>query len=439
MTDDPFAQVEETTALAEKTAEKAAPAKKKDDAESEGSSAASDIDFSTFLAEMTIDEDDFSGPTPFVSRYIKPAEGTWIPVRIVSAKIEQREMRAVVGINTDGSFVTNPKAIDALVEAGMEQSVEQVTLWQFVVEAEHVASCFGERSSTYRLYAPVFPLRIPLNKPRTRNGVEELGFDKSSGKKLMSAARVVKPGMRLTDKDEEALRGIADALVADGGKVVMARVRYRTKKSSDAIPRKNSDGSFVKAKIDQDSGGFIKLTKGAGSLADSFLGPDGEALERREEGNHVYIPASGSAQVLQECDLIPLEDSFLIPDSSDDGVVVRDIVNREAVYDNLADDVYGLPGRLVTIQRQDETEVEAKVTWETVGFITTQPVKAGTLIQAVGEGGEMITASWLGTHWEEVAPHELTVEDDGKIRMVSAASLVEQATSGLDVFKGDTA
>lgn len=434
--EDPFAKVEETAA--EKPAKKADPAKKKENAATEDAKSTDGIDFSQFLAEMTIGEEDFDAPAPFVPRYIRPAEGTWIPVRIVSARIEQREMRAVVATSSDGSLVTNPKAIDTLVEeSGAEQSVETVTLWQFVVEAEHVATCFGERSSTYRLYTPVFPLRIPLNKPRTRNGVEELGFDKSSGKKLLAATRVVRPGMRLTEQDEETLQSIADAMVADGGKIVMARVRYRTKKSDDSIPRKNANGSFVKAKVDEVEGSFIRLRKDG----DSFVDPNGNVLDRNEDGSHVYISSSGPADVFQESNLIPFGESFLIPDSSDDGVMVRDVIKREAVYDNLADDVYGVPGRNVTIQRQDDSEVEAEVTWETTGFITTQPVKAGTLIQAVAEGGELITASWLGTHWEEVAPHELSVEEDGKITMISSAKLAEGAMSkaGLDVFKGDAA
>lgn len=405
--DDPFATVEETGTTAKK-----APAKKKAEPEDANPLAA-------FIAEMTIDEEDFAAPTPFAGRYIRPAEGSWIPVRITSAKVEQREMRAIVVTTKDGSLITTPKEIDAIDPKGASQEVEQVTLWQFVVEAEHVATCYGERSTAYRLYTPVFPMRIPLNKPRERNGVKEMGFDKISGKKLLAATRVVKPGMKLTESNEELLERLADDMVKDGGKIVMAKVRYRTKKSDDSVMRKNADGTPVKALVDETEGSFIRLEKNGDTFANVSTGEayDGDTSK-----------------------LIPFgEGQFLIPDNSDDGVTVRDIVKREAVYDNLADDVYGVPGRSITIQRLDETEIEAEVTWDTVGFITVPPIKAGTVVQAVA-GDETITAAWLGAHWEEVEPHNLEVTEDGKVTLIAAsvaASAATASSSGLDVFKGD--
>lgn len=412
ITDDPFATVEAAASEEKPAAKKAAPAKaKKDEA---AKVPAQGIDFAQFLAEMTIDEEDFAPPAPVVTRYIKPAEHSWIPVRITSAVVEQKERKAVVATAPDGTLITTPKAIDMAVEQGLPQSVEEgLSMWQFMVEAEHVLTCFGTRNKDYRIYTSVFPVRVPLRKPENRNGVEVLGFDSNSGRKLMSATRTVKPGERLTEQDAERLEEIAQEMV---GKVVMARVRYRPVDST--IPRKNPDGSFVKAKIDEDSGSFIRLEKSDNGFTDTRTGE--------------IVEIDNSAK------LIPFGEQYLIPDNSDDGSMVKDVVQN--VYDNLADEVAVVPGRIVTIQRQDETEVEAEVTWETAGFITTAPVRAGTLIQAETEGKELITASWLGTHWEEVDAHELTVGDDGKIRLVSAASLAQKAVggSGLDVFKGDS-
>jgi hypothetical protein len=414
--DDPFAKVEETGTTKTAPPKKAAPAK----AEPTKAKPVEDADpLASFLAEMTIEEEDFEAPANVI-RYIKPADGLWVPLRITGAKVEQRDMQAVVAYTPSGEMVTSPRGIDALVdEHGAEQVVEQISLWQFVLEAEHVATCFGERPSAYRLYTQVFPMRIPLKKPRERNGKTEVGFDKTSGKKLLAATRVVKPGMQIKE-DEEQLQALADAMVADGGKIVMGRIRHRVKKSDDTVPRKNPNGTFVKCKVDEVEGAPVKLRK------------DGDTL--------VYV-SSGDAYEGETAGLIPFgEDIFLVPDSSDDGAIVKDVVKREAIYDNLADDVYGVQGRSITVQRNDDTEIDAEVTWDTVGFITVLPIKAGTLVQAVAEGGELITATWLGTHWQETEkPHELQVSETGEVRMVSVIDAAAGSQESYDVFKGDQA
>lgn len=413
--DDPFKTVEATG-----TTKTAPPKKDAAPKEAAPKDEPKDVNpLASFIAEMTIDEDDFAAPEP-ISYYIKPADGTWIPLRIVSAKVEQREMKAVVAYTPDGEMVTNPRGIDKLVsEHGAKQEVEDITVYQFVVEAEHEATCFGERPAPYRLYTQVFPLRIPLKKPRMRGGVEEVGFDKASGKKLLAATRVVKPGMNIKE-DEEQLQALADAMTADGGKIVMARVRRRTVKSDDSIPRKNPDGTFVKCKVDEVEGAPIRL--------------------RKKDDGFVYSSTS-EAYEGPTAGLIPFgDDGFLIPDHSDDGAIVKDMVKRENVYDNLADEVFGVQGRDITIHRNDaeETEVDAKITWETTGFTTVLPVKAGTLVQAVTEGGELITATWLGTHWQETEKeHELQVSETGEVRIVSVVSEDAGSQSSFDEFKGD--
>lgn len=375
-----------------------------------------------YVGEMTLEEEDFAPPAPIMTRYIKPAEHTWVPVTITDVKVEQREQKAVVAYTADGTMVYNPVMIDKLVsEHGAEQSVESVTLYQFVVEAEHLADCYGERSSSYRLYTPVFPMRIPLNKPRTRNGVTEMGFDKNSGKKLLAATRVLKPGVRLKEDEniEETLTKLAEEMV---GRNIMARIRHRVKKSDDSIPRKNQDGSPVKALVDND-GSFVRLA--------------------RKGENLIY--STGEIYEGETTHLISFDNGFLIPDDSDDAATVRDTVKREVTYDNLADDVYGLPGRTITVQDSEGAEFEAEVTWNTLGNVAVQPIKAGTMVQGVIQGEErqntLITASWLGTHWaESEVPHELQVSDPGGVMSLVSVDLLTGGTdAGLDMFKGDPA
>lgn len=433
--EDPFATVAETgTVSTTKTKPKT---EKKAQEKAQEKEAPTGMDeFLAFVGEMVLDEEDFSAPAPMTSRYIRPAEHTWVPVVITDVKVEQREQRAVVTYTPDGTMVYHPAAIDRLVaEHGAEQSVENVTLYQFVVEAENLAECYGERSSAYRLYSQVFPMRVPFNKPRNRNGALELGFDKSSGKRLLAATRVVKPGTTVRE-DEDVLNELAAEMI---GKSVMARIRYRVKKSDEAIPRKNEDGTPTKALVDGD-GSFVVLKEEGDSLIDA----SGTILDKSDDGLYTYIPdtVGASALVFRKDQLIKKDDAFLIPDNSDDGITVRDIIKRENVYDNLADDVYALPGRTITVQRNDGTESEAEITWDTLGNVAVQPVKAGTMVQAVvaeTNPQELITASWLGTHWAETdVPHVLQVdESDGVMRLVSVSLLTGGSDAGLDVFTGD--
>ena len=423
MTDDPFKNVEETGATA--VAVKEAPAK----TAKKKAEPADEVDpMATFLADMnamTIDEEDFAPPEEFVSGYIKPADKTWIPVRIVGVKLEQRDgTKAVVAYTPNGEMVTNPTAIDKLVaEYGAEQVVETITNYQFVVEAEHESTLFGDRSSPYRLYTPVFPIRIPFQKPRKRGNVEEVGFDKISGKRLLAATRVVKRGMKV-EENEEVLQQLADAMHADGGAVVMARVRHRTKKSDDPVPRVYDSGpmagQFVKARMSED-GSFVRLGK---------------------QGDKFFNKAGGEEYDGDTSSLIQVGDDYLIPDDSQDAGIVKDMKHRETVFDNLGDDVYPLPGRSVTIQRatdgDEEVEVQGEITWETLGFIAVSPIKAGTAVQAVIETDgekETITATWLGDHWQETQqPYELTVSDLGEPRLLPVVG--NASPNALDTFKG---
>jgi hypothetical protein len=251
-----------------------------------------------------------------------------------------------------------------------------------------------------------------------RNGVKEIGWDKFSGKKLLTATRLVKPGQRMAN-NEDFLKELADGMVRDGGKIIMAQVRHREKENVTSTPRQYGPNEFVKARTDE-TGSFVYVMKGDGGF---FYAENDETYE------------GDSAK------LIPYgENRYVIPDSSDDAAIVKDIVKRTKVYDNLHENVAPVPERAITVQRTDDSEVSAEVTWKTVGFIVSEPYKAGTMIQAVAEGGELITASWLGTHWQETdVPHELQVTEAGEVRIISAAQAAGEVTqSGLDVFKGSS-
>lgn len=407
---------------------------------------------SYFAAEMVIEEEDYALPqSTFSGPYIKPKADSYIPVRIVSGTVEERTQKSlVVGISKDGTErATSPERIAELVAEGGTQVIEEdVPYFQFKMEAEHVSELYGSRFSPYWLFAAAFDQMIPLSEAkRTKNKV---GWPKTPGRKLLAATRVGiewrknNPDRPIKeDADLELLQEVADSMV---GKIVMARVWHtNAKKKIEFKPRVGDDGSLIKAKIDQKLGEFVKLTKGQD---DSYFD---------SQSGEVY---GGSVD-----SLIKYEDGFLIPDSSDDGEVVQDRIEREATYDNLQENVFPLPHevvpdvsdalrshftvidredgkkivqRLVVVHRNDGSKVPAEVTWETVGQIATQKRDVGTAIQAATGEGEVVTATWLGTHWQETPQlHRVELSELGEVRLLPVSTGgAEIDLSGLDEFKG---
>lgn len=144
--------------------------------------------------------------------------------------------------------------------------------------------------------------------------------------------------------------------------------------------------------------------------------------------------------------------------------MVQDKSERESVYDNLWENVFPVPHvvtteekitpemanmtiidredgkkiiqRLVVVHRNDGSKAPAEVTWETVGQIATQKRDVGTAIQATTSSGDVLTATWLGTHWQETPqPHQITLSELGEVRLTPAGPPT-QDFSGLDEFKG---
>lgn len=342
MTDDPFATLNPTDAAPQD----AAP-----------SDAASDAE-SYFAAEMVIGEDEFEQPKEFVP-YTMPEDRTWVPVEVIKADVASRTMRVLVA------------------DAKGEKVPTEVEIDQFVLEVQHLSTAYGERAYPYRLYVPVFDIELPTKNGRT--------WTKSSGRKLLAATRVTKPGQRITP---ETLPELAKAME---GKQFMGQIRHVTKDYTDSKPRTNPDGSFVKAKADE----------------------DGAPIRVIEAGGNLVLESSDTPCPVGKERLIPYKDnSYLIPDP--DGVLVRDMVTTTKTFDNLQDDVAPIPNREIVVTLKDGAEAKGVVTLETVGRMATRPVKPGTEVTVEKDGNQLI-ASWLGTSWNEAS------------------------VDAVDVFKGDAA
>lgn len=353
-----------------------------------------------FALKMSLTDDDFATPEPSVgrTRYIKPPNGAWVPLKILSSKVSQREMKLVVGGGD------NPE------EDGEVQ--DNVSVDRFDLELDHMADCYGERNRPYLLGTPVADVVLAY-KNGPRKG--KLGWTKISGRRLLAASHVTKPGEEIS---EAMLEELAERM---SGQIVMGRIRYSDPKTYTNESPRMDGGQMVKAQVDK-HGSYVKVIESGGSKV------------YEETGEPYTGPASG---------LIPNKDHYFVADSSDDGAPVMDVETTEVVFDNLHDDVAPVPfevlekvtkkitdkfvthkrsdgkvmvERYMQLTRADDTRAEGQVTWNTVGAITTKPHKPGTEVAvALLESGEVIQAVFSGTGWEEKG----------------------DAASGLDEFKGD--
>jgi hypothetical protein len=339
MTDDPFANLGATGAKDEPQDAPAAVAV------AEPSSDSTDLD-DYFATEMTIGEEEFKQPQERI-QYKMPEDKTWVPVVILDAKIGQRDMNVMVA--KDGEKTAELRSID-----------------RFELECQHATDVYGERSWPYLLSAPVFDLEMPTKSGRT--------WTKSSGRKLLAATRVTKPGQRIT---KDTLDELAEAMK---GKVVMAQIRIVEKKNKERVPLKDSSGTILRARVD-DEDEYVRIVK--------------------NDAGELVMEATGQICPVGAESLLKVEDYYLIPDET--GRIVHTMEETIRYFDNLQDDVAPVPNRDVAYTRLDGKQGKAEVTMETVGAMTTRPLKVGTEVSAVvGKAGEVIRLSWIGSAWNEV-------------------------------------
>lgn len=392
--------------------------------ESSGDEKAQEASATEFFLDFELGEEEFEQPIAFVP-YRMPKEGTWIPVKIMESGIALRDMRRVM---TDQ-------------DTGAEAVEDKVATPRFEMEAQHVAGCYGDRGRSYLLGMPVEDVTMPFNSGSNRKGV---GFKKISGRKVVAATRVLKPGERVTGDN---LKKLADDMV---GRIVMAQVRYSHKEYTNSDPVTDSMGQTVRVKVNNRD----------------------EKVEIVEKGGQLVMKETGEPFPGDTSRLFKYEGTYYIPDPSDDGVMLKTIRATTRTFDNLKDDVAPVPGmvlssddvkeilgsgspsrpsftvhenpngsflveRLIQVVRKEGAPVYAQVTWDTVGQIATKPVKSGTPVQAVTFDGELLTATWIGTSWVETpVEHRLEVNELGALTFVPVASDHDDQGDPLDAFKG---
>lgn len=292
---------------------------------------------------MEIGEEEFEQPQER-QPYVMPEDGSWIPVEIVAAKV--------------GTWAMN------IIPPG-EEEAREVDVPRFELECQHASTAYGDKPWPYNLRVPAFDIKLP-----GRRGP----WVKDSGRRLLAATRVTKPGQRITP---EVLEELAEAMV---GKVVMTQIRHVTKDYTDSQPRMASDGkTFVKAKTNDD-GDFMEVVK-------------------TENGTFVMKDSGIESPVQMEDRYIKYRDTYLIPDS--DGTVIRDMVTTTKTFDNLQDNVAPVPAREISYTGLDGKQHKGEITLETVGAVATRPIKPNTKVSVLVKGGELVQVSWIGTLWTE--------------------------------------
>jgi hypothetical protein len=349
-----------------------------------------------YFLELTMGEEEYDQPAAFVPAKM-PADRAWIPVQILEARIVVNDMRRVL---------TDP-------DTGAETIEDKVPTPQFELKVQHAANCYGERGYPYLIGMAKFPLcvedvTIPF---KDENNPKGLGFQKKSGRKLVAATQVLDRGERITQDNLEKLT--ADMV----GKIVMAQVRRVDRNSTNSVPVLDSFRQTVRVKVNASD------TK----------------VQIVEKGGQFVMKEDGSVFLGDTSRLFKHEGIYYILDPSDDGELLKKVQPNKRTFDNLQTDVAPVPSRSITVIRTGGEAENAEITWDTIGQITAKPVKAGTPVQAVTAGGELLTATWIGTMWTETpVTHNLEINELGAVTFVPVNAGEQDSGNPLDVFKGDS-
>lgn len=358
-----------------------------------------------------VDDEGFIEPE-MERRFIKPAEKAIIPIEIDEALLVTKTMKLVyvlIDNPKDPSkplVVTDPKAIEAAMKQGATPKIGEFETPRFEVKAYLAATVYGDKGRPYLLSVPAMPVMIAYKDADRRR---KPGWIQYAGANLLKATGVVKPGMKVT---EDTLPELAEKMV---GQHVMAQIRYAKKVYTDPEPVVGEGGIEIKVAVDK-HGSHIKLSKGADGAprfteAVSFRGAD------FKEGD--TFPGDAEA-------LVEHQGGLFIRDNGEDSVALTKMVERTVFFDNLADNVQAPPLRKITAVKGEEDTIEAEVTWDTVGlmvpinksgYMSSGPTPVNRKVQAVAEGGELITVQWEGTFWKAVTDHDLDVTEGGELTL----------------------
>jgi hypothetical protein len=317
------------------------------------------------------------------SNFIRPRPSTVLPARVVGAKLVEAKRATKICIvrvkGPDGKvrIVSQPKRIEEAIKAGGTEEVVEKMIPQLEIEVVPVAPIYGERPWPYKIFVNTYTVKISWKKG------ERTGFTDNGGYNFRKACGIATNGQLI---NAETLPQIAESMI---GKYVMVQVKYSKSEKDVVSPRLDDNGQPIKGLIDQ-HGNLVTVTK------------DGEAYVYTED--KTPVPDA----VVQN--LVEHNGDYAIRDDSEDSYELQVVTKEPKIYDNLdSKAVRPVPDRNIEISRADGTDVLAEVTLDTVAFMVKCNAKGymvdgiaiNTLVQAVTDGGELLTARWTGTAWME--------------------------------------
>lgn len=317
-------------------------------------------------------------------------DGMWIPVHLETVEAVERHVprlssKVCYATLNDKSFLLYDQ-VEAALRAGGEEKIGEVPVPYFVATANHAAPAFGARRFPYEIEVPVFTVKTALFKPQGNR----TGYPNEHGRSLRLATGVTKAGETVNLRN---MHEIADRMV---GTIVMAKVSLSESKKSRFRPVTDENGRPITVLIDRDTGRPIEVDK---------VTVKNDAGE--EETNYFYAE-SGEVWEGDESRLYPyVNGKFAIRAAADgsDGPADRLEIPFKPYNDYINPPFLPVPERKVTVERLDQTEVEGEITLDTVGAIVPQAMP-GAMVDVMLRTGEVVTAVWLGTQWNEFASPE---------------------------------
>lgn len=376
---------------------------KKSDTAVEDAVAIDDLDAFFSALESVIDDSAWEMPAQReFTPYQLPKEYTWVPLEIVHADIKPRDIKIVVAVKDGNIVAVKPADIAEAVKNGAEEELREVTLDEFRLELQHKSDIYGDRGRSFLWNAPYTGVRMGFKNGVKRKG--ELGWNNFAGDRIIAATRVLPHGKEF---GRAHLPALAEKMI---GKNIMGRIKYNSKDYTNAEKVRDSRGEYIKYRINKNGTPAEVIVTGT-----SFISADGTELKPEQVVEHAGVR--------------------YIRDDTEMGDVLTESSVTTKTFDNIGD-VAPVPSaspktgedeRTIVVVRTDGKEAKAVVTWETVSQYANAPFKPNTKVQAV-IGDDTVTASWMGTVWEETEePHAVRVDADGALEFVTAEG-------GLDTF-----
>lgn len=303
----------------------------------------------------------------------------WVPIKLSDATVDEKFVPRLSSktciARKDGKTYVLYDQVEAMLKAGAEEIITEVPLPYFVVQANHIAPRFGRRRFDYEIEVPVFTIKTAFFKQRG----SRTGEANEHGRALRTASGATEAGARVNKAN---MREVAGRM---NDKVVMAQINVVTSKKPKFRDRLDENGEKINVLVDPETGDAVLVVK------------------VDESGGFVYAETGEVADVNPALLVHVTDQKYAIRDNGDSSDVLKEKYFPVNDYLSSWQPFQPVPERTVQVERLDGSEAEGEITWDTVGGITlgaNPGVKVDVLLKSTGE---IVTAVWLGTQWNEVS------------------------------------